>query len=165
LVFFYFIFIKLKATVWRRFQNRVRRLLIGGRAGDRLTETETQDRKDKVKVEGGLFLKNTQGQLLGGSAQPHAPSPTPKFSSGAVCGGRGLKRPSFPTQVLSQLSHWSTAHTRKSQGQWRGVGRLGVCTGEEGSRAWEIPLPEGSGSHCTEALACGGTGEGTALPL
>lgn len=28
---FYFIFIKLKATVWRRFQNRVRRLLIGGR--------------------------------------------------------------------------------------------------------------------------------------
>ena len=28
---FYFIFIKLKATVWRRFQNGIRRLLIGGR--------------------------------------------------------------------------------------------------------------------------------------
>lgn len=35
-----------------------------------------------------------------------------------------------------------------------------------GSRAWEIPLPEGSGSHCTEALGLGeGTGEGIAPSL
>lgn len=75
---FYFIFIKLKATVWRRFQNRVRRLLIGGREEretDRLTETETQERKDKVKVEGELFLKKTHSRLHGGSEQPHSPNP------------------------------------------------------------------------------------------
>lgn len=35
---FYFIFIKLKATVWQQFQNRVRRLLIGVEKSERKTD-------------------------------------------------------------------------------------------------------------------------------
>lgn len=42
-----------------------------------------------------------------------------------------------------------------------GVGRLGVCTQGGGEQSL---LPEGSGSHCTEALGLWGTGERTAPP-
>lgn len=46
-----------------------------------------------------------------------------------------------------------------------GAGRLGVCTGGGGEQSLgRQTLPEGSGSHCTEALSLWGTGEGIAPP-
>lgn len=62
--------------------------------GERLTKTETQERKDKVKGEGVLFLKNICGRLYGGSQQPDPP-PRAEIQQWSSMGG-GIKRPSPP---------------------------------------------------------------------
>lgn len=76
----------------------------------------------------------------------------------------GSRPPPLPTQVLSQLSHWSTAHTRKSQGQWRGQEDWEYVHQRRGAEPEKQPLPEGSGYPCTEALGCGGQRTAPSLP-
>lgn len=100
-----------------------------------------------------------------GARSPIPPPLHPKFSCGAVPGGV-FKRPSLRTQVLSQLSHRSTAHTRKSQGQWRGQGDWEYVHREEGSGAWEISLRlKGVAHTALKHSACGDRGRDCPLPL
>lgn len=74
--------------------------------------------------------------------------------------GVGVQDPfsPLPTQVLT-----GAQKDQKKPRAMEGAGRLGVCT-PEGAEPERQPLPEGSSSHCTEALGLWGQRKGLPHP-
>lgn len=100
-----------------------------------------------------------------GARTSRIPPPLHRSSAVEMYWGLGGGLRPLPTQVLSQLSHWRTAHTRKSQGQWRGQEDWEYVQGRREAEPEDQPLSGGSGSHCTEALGLWGTEKGMAPSL
>lgn len=88
--------------------------------GERLTKTETQERKDKVKGERVLFLKNICGRLYGGSQQPDPP-PRAEIQQWSSMGGGNQETLSSPPR--SFLSLVTGAHHKPEKAKGNGGGR------------------------------------------
>lgn len=98
-------------------------------------------------------------------SRPHGAGSLPLHRSSAGCAGGRFRRPSLPTQALSQQSLEHSTYQKKPRAM-EGAGRLGVSTRGGGEQSLGRRLCQQGVAHTAlKRSAGGGLGKGSPLPL